>query len=374
MGKQCSSVKDGPSDTCLHDVECEPPLPRQPRPPSCQCGSLEDNYVQMACRMIGHLANHLPTGSFFSFELLSGLSSCKNKALTSMLVSTFGAACLLSCFTDSFRFCGQTYFTFLTCDDSSSGQSCSCNSCNNNNQRQDTCRPPRRDNGIRLRTSSTPSHRRRFTQRSCFRIQMWWIRFTHALRTGSVSSSSGCASWSLSSLLPCSASSQVAAVESALPSLRFVLVVVPRDRRIQVRKTLPVKHKRSDNAWFGFAHWSCFNNYWVLLMCLSCMHRTIKTVPHEPTLSNAIYELSSQILGLSFIRLNQSYIQKMKNCNVLSINFDLWWFGFPFGILHSPRSTRNLRNCSYEFKHLSQHYITLVLTWKYQKDFFVENY
>ncbi|KAF8029681.1 hypothetical protein BT93_E2188 [Corymbia citriodora subsp. variegata] len=104
----------------------------------------------MACRLIGLLANHLPTGSFFSFELLSGLSSCENRAVTIMFLSTFGAACFFSCFTDSFRVCGRTHFTFLSCDNSSRGQSCSCNSCNNNNnnQRRDTCRLPQRGHGV----------------------------------------------------------------------------------------------------------------------------------------------------------------------------------------------------------------------------------
>ncbi|KAI6705197.1 hypothetical protein NL676_008159 [Syzygium grande] len=157
MGKECPFIECGSWDARPHDVECNPqplPLPQprpppQPQPPPCRCGSQEDNYAQMACRLIGHLVNHLPTGSFFSFELLSGLSSHENKAVTITLLSTFGAACFFSCFTDSFRFCGQTYFKFLTCVNSSSGQSCSCNSCSNNNQRRDTCRPSQRDNGVR---------------------------------------------------------------------------------------------------------------------------------------------------------------------------------------------------------------------------------
>ncbi|KAI6705198.1 hypothetical protein NL676_008160 [Syzygium grande] len=149
MGKECSFNDGGSSDTGLHDVECNLQPPPPPKPPSCRCGSLEDKYAQMACRLIGHLANHLPTGSFFCFELLSGLSSCENKAVTIMLLSTFGAACFFSCFTDSFRVCGRTYFTCLTCDASYSGQNCSCNSCNNNNQRRDTCHLPRRDYGVR---------------------------------------------------------------------------------------------------------------------------------------------------------------------------------------------------------------------------------
>ncbi|KAF7847311.1 hypothetical protein BT93_L3097 [Corymbia citriodora subsp. variegata] len=104
----------------------------------------------MACRPIGLLANHLPT-DFFSFERLSGLSSCENRAVTIMLLSTFGAACFFSCFTDSFRVCGRTHFTLLSCDNGSRGQSCSCNSCNNNNnnQRRDTWRLPQRGHGVR---------------------------------------------------------------------------------------------------------------------------------------------------------------------------------------------------------------------------------
>ncbi|KAL3740046.1 hypothetical protein ACJRO7_021340 [Eucalyptus globulus] len=147
MGKECSSVDDVVSDPQLQP-QPQPPPPLPPQAPSCRCGSPEDSYVQMACRLIGHLANHLPTGYFFSFELLSGLSSCKNKAVTIMLLSTFGVACFFSCFTDSFRFCGRTYFTFLTCDKSSCGQSCSWNPCNNDHRR-DTCRPPRCNRGVR---------------------------------------------------------------------------------------------------------------------------------------------------------------------------------------------------------------------------------
>ncbi|KAK7252121.1 hypothetical protein RIF29_35857 [Crotalaria pallida] len=73
----------------------------------------ERNLIQRAIRQTfkstSHLANHLPTGTVLSFQLLSpiftnqGHCDSVTKFMTIALVALCGASCFLLCFTDSFK-------------------------------------------------------------------------------------------------------------------------------------------------------------------------------------------------------------------------------------------------------------------------------
>ncbi|XP_061351749.1 protein DMP4-like [Gastrolobium bilobum] len=73
----------------------------------------EQNLIRKAMsqtfKSTAHLANHLPTGTVLSFQLLSPIftnqGNCDSvcKFMTSALLALCGASCFLLCFTDSFR-------------------------------------------------------------------------------------------------------------------------------------------------------------------------------------------------------------------------------------------------------------------------------
>ncbi|OIV97126.1 hypothetical protein TanjilG_00155 [Lupinus angustifolius] len=100
-------IKEEPNDSNNQDEEKQPLLQKMEEPKA------EKNLIQRAIsqtfKSTAHLANHLPTGTVLSFQLLSpiftnqGHCDSVTKFMTIALVAICGASCFVLCFTDSFR-------------------------------------------------------------------------------------------------------------------------------------------------------------------------------------------------------------------------------------------------------------------------------
>ncbi|OWM91193.1 hypothetical protein CDL15_Pgr000136 [Punica granatum] len=73
----------------------------------CRCNQPEkpqkaeqlEKLLNTALRFYGYLANHMPLGSFFCYQILSNVT-CFNKTLMAIFVTGCRLGCFLSCFTD----------------------------------------------------------------------------------------------------------------------------------------------------------------------------------------------------------------------------------------------------------------------------------
>ncbi|CAL0331373.1 unnamed protein product [Lupinus luteus] len=100
-------IKVEHNDSNNHDEEKQPLMHKMEE------SKAERNLIQRAIsqtfKSTAHLANHLPTGTVLSFQLLSPIFTNQGncdpvaKFMTIALVAICGASCFVLCFTDSFR-------------------------------------------------------------------------------------------------------------------------------------------------------------------------------------------------------------------------------------------------------------------------------
>lgn len=103
------------------DEEAQPLLAKQPKPRAEDRTTLIQMAISQTFKSTAQLANLLPTGTVFAFQLLSPLCTNQgrcddvNRVMTSCLLALCGLSCLVLSFTDSFRDdCGVVRYGLAT--------------------------------------------------------------------------------------------------------------------------------------------------------------------------------------------------------------------------------------------------------------------